>query len=157
MKLFAYEKYKALSEKNGPTGIARGLGNIIGIAELAGGLGIVLPMATNIAPSSARGRSRTLDHHAAGDWLSPAPPRVAGRARHPYSCWQCLWCSGVFLTGREQGARRCRHWFCPAYSETKGLVELGVTRRSALGRKNFMSDQSNPRGPLLSQWSVPRS
>jgi hypothetical protein len=51
MKLFAYEKYKALSEKNGPTGITRGLGNIIGIAELAGGLGIVLPMETNIAPS----------------------------------------------------------------------------------------------------------
>jgi uncharacterized membrane protein len=51
MKLFAYEKYKVLSEKNGPTGITRGLVTFIGIAELAGGLGIVLPMATNIAPS----------------------------------------------------------------------------------------------------------
>jgi putative oxidoreductase len=50
MKLFAYEKYKALSEKKGPTGITRGLAGFIGIAELAGGLGIILPMATNIAP-----------------------------------------------------------------------------------------------------------
>jgi uncharacterized membrane protein YphA (DoxX/SURF4 family) len=51
MKLFAYEKYKAQSEKNGPTGITRGLTTFIGVAEIAGGLGIVLPMATNIAPS----------------------------------------------------------------------------------------------------------
>ena len=51
MKVFAYEKYKAMSEKNGPTGITRGLAAFIGVAEIAGGLGIVLPMATNIAPS----------------------------------------------------------------------------------------------------------
>src|SRR5712691_8878444 len=51
MKLFAYEKYKAQSEKHGPTGITRGLTTFIGVAEIAGGLGIVLPMATNIAPS----------------------------------------------------------------------------------------------------------
>ena len=51
MKLFAYEKYKAMSEKkNGPTGPSRGLITFIGIAEIAGSLGIVLPMATNIAP-----------------------------------------------------------------------------------------------------------
>ena len=50
MKLFAYEKYKTQSEKNGPTGISRGLAAFIGIAEIAGGLGIVLPMAANIAP-----------------------------------------------------------------------------------------------------------
>jgi uncharacterized membrane protein YphA (DoxX/SURF4 family) len=50
MKLFAYEKYKTQSEKNGPTGITRGLAAFIGIAEIAGGLGVVLPMATNIAP-----------------------------------------------------------------------------------------------------------
>jgi DoxX-like family len=46
-----HEKYKAQSEKNGPTGITRGLATFIGVAEVAGGLGIVLPMATNIAPS----------------------------------------------------------------------------------------------------------
>jgi uncharacterized membrane protein len=51
MKVFAYEKYKAQSEKNGPSGITRGLATFIGVAELAGGLGIILPMAINIAPS----------------------------------------------------------------------------------------------------------
>ena len=51
MKLFAYEKYKAMSQqKSGPTGPSRGLITFIGIAEIAGSLGIVLPMATNIAP-----------------------------------------------------------------------------------------------------------
>jgi hypothetical protein len=50
MKLFVYEKYKAMSEKNGPSGTSRDLVTFIGIAETAGALGIVLPMATNIAP-----------------------------------------------------------------------------------------------------------
>jgi uncharacterized membrane protein YphA (DoxX/SURF4 family) len=51
MKVFAYEKYKAMSEKkNGPAGPSRGLITFIGMAEIAGSLGIVLPMATNIAP-----------------------------------------------------------------------------------------------------------
>jgi uncharacterized membrane protein YphA (DoxX/SURF4 family) len=50
MKLFAYEKYKTQSEKNGPSGISRGLVTFIGVAEIAGSLGIVLPMATNTAP-----------------------------------------------------------------------------------------------------------
>jgi uncharacterized membrane protein YphA (DoxX/SURF4 family) len=50
MKVFAYEKFKAQSEKNGPSGISRGLATFVGIAEIAGGLGVVLPMATNIAP-----------------------------------------------------------------------------------------------------------
>ena len=51
MKLFAYEKFKAQSEKKGATAITRGLAAFIGAAEIAGGLGIVLPMATNIASS----------------------------------------------------------------------------------------------------------
>ena len=50
MKLFAYEKYKVMSEKNGPTGLTHGLISFIGIAEIAGGVGVVLPVATNIAP-----------------------------------------------------------------------------------------------------------
>jgi uncharacterized membrane protein YphA (DoxX/SURF4 family) len=50
MKLFAYEKYKIQSEKNGPTGITRGLATFIGISEITGALGVVLPMATNTAP-----------------------------------------------------------------------------------------------------------
>jgi uncharacterized membrane protein len=51
MKVFAYEKYKAMSDRNGPSGLTHGLVTFIGIAELAGGLGIVLPMALHIAPS----------------------------------------------------------------------------------------------------------
>jgi uncharacterized membrane protein YphA (DoxX/SURF4 family) len=50
MKLFAYEKYKAMSEKNGPSSMTRGLTTFIGIAELAGAFGVVLPMATGVAP-----------------------------------------------------------------------------------------------------------
>jgi len=51
MKVFAYEKYKAMAEKkNGVTSLSRGLITFIGMAEIAGSLGIVLPMATNIAP-----------------------------------------------------------------------------------------------------------
>ena len=48
--MFAYEKQKAMSEKNGPTGITRGHTIFIGTAELAGALGVVLPMATGVAP-----------------------------------------------------------------------------------------------------------
>ena len=51
MKLFAYEKYKTQSEKkNEPSGITRPLAAFIGIAEIAGSLGIMLPSTTNIAP-----------------------------------------------------------------------------------------------------------
>jgi len=50
MKLFAYEKYKAQAEKKGQAVVTRGLATFIGIAEIAGALGIVLPTATNTAP-----------------------------------------------------------------------------------------------------------
>jgi uncharacterized membrane protein YphA (DoxX/SURF4 family) len=50
MKVFAYEKYKAMSEKNGPTGLKQGLVMFIGISELAGAIGIALPMAANVVP-----------------------------------------------------------------------------------------------------------
>ena len=50
MKVFAYERYKAVTEKNGPSGITRGLATFIGICELAGAFGVVLPMATGVAP-----------------------------------------------------------------------------------------------------------
>jgi hypothetical protein len=51
MKVFAYEKYKVMSEKkNGPSGLTRGLTSFIGVAELAGAIGIVLPMAAGVAP-----------------------------------------------------------------------------------------------------------
>ena len=55
MKVFAYEKYKTMSEKDGPSGLNRGLVTFIGFSEIAGAVGIVLPMAANVAP-----------------WLSPA-------------------------------------------------------------------------------------
>jgi len=50
MKVLAYEKYKAMSEKNGPANLTRGLVMFIGIAELAGAIGLVLPMTANVAP-----------------------------------------------------------------------------------------------------------
>jgi uncharacterized membrane protein YphA (DoxX/SURF4 family) len=50
MKVFAYEKYKAMSEKNGPSGLNHGLVTFIGLSEIAGAVGIVLPMAVNVAP-----------------------------------------------------------------------------------------------------------
>ena len=50
MKVFAYEKYKAMSEKKGPSRLTHGLTTFIGICELAGAFGVVLPMATGIAP-----------------------------------------------------------------------------------------------------------
>ena len=50
MKVFGYEKYKAMSEKNGPPDLKRVLVMFIGLAELAGAIGIVLPMAADVAP-----------------------------------------------------------------------------------------------------------
>ncbi len=50
MKVFAHEKYKALSAKSRPIEITRGLVMFIGIAELLGAIGIILPMAANVAP-----------------------------------------------------------------------------------------------------------
>lgn len=50
MKVFAYEKYKVMSEKNGPTGLSRGLVSFIGVAEIAGAVGIILPMLANVVP-----------------------------------------------------------------------------------------------------------
>jgi uncharacterized membrane protein YphA (DoxX/SURF4 family) len=47
MKLFAYEKYQKMAK--GP-GISKGLVTFIGIAEVAGALGLILPLATHIAP-----------------------------------------------------------------------------------------------------------
>jgi putative oxidoreductase len=49
MKVFAYPTYIAMIDKNGPSGITRGLAAFIGIAEIAGGIGLILPMATGVA------------------------------------------------------------------------------------------------------------
>jgi uncharacterized membrane protein YphA (DoxX/SURF4 family) len=50
MKLFAYKKYRAMLEKSGPTTLTQGLITLIGLAELAGAAGIVLPGALRVAP-----------------------------------------------------------------------------------------------------------
>ncbi len=50
MKLLAYPKYRAMLEKTGPTTLTSGTITFIGIAELAGAVGVVLPMAANVAP-----------------------------------------------------------------------------------------------------------
>ncbi|MDP8989853.1 MAG: DoxX family protein [Acidobacteriota bacterium] len=47
MKLFAYEKFQKMSKGRG---ISKGLVTFIGISELAGALGLILPLATHIAP-----------------------------------------------------------------------------------------------------------
>jgi hypothetical protein len=44
-----------MSEKSGPSGLNHGLVTFIGLSEIAGAVGIVLPMAANLVP-----------------WLSPA-------------------------------------------------------------------------------------
>jgi len=54
MKLFAYEKYKKQAEQNAPgkgPGVSKGLTTFIGVSELAGGLGLILPQATHTAPA----------------------------------------------------------------------------------------------------------
>ena len=99
MKVFAYEKYKAMSEKNGPSGLTRGLITFIGIAELAGAIGVVLPMAVNVAPVAQRVGCRwACNGHAVGDWLPRAPPRIAGRARHSF-------CAGCVCSARSPSSR----------------------------------------------------
>lgn len=49
-KLFAHEKFNAYTEKRGSAAIPPGLVTFTGMADLAGGVGIVLPMAFNVAP-----------------------------------------------------------------------------------------------------------
>jgi len=50
MKLLSYPKYRAMLEKSGPTGMTRGVITLLGIVELAGVAGLILPMALNIDP-----------------------------------------------------------------------------------------------------------
>ena len=50
-KLLAYEKYAAMVVKQGSMAVTRGLAAFIGAAEIAGGIGVVLPIAINVAPA----------------------------------------------------------------------------------------------------------
>jgi hypothetical protein len=107
MKLFAYEKFKARSEKNGPAGITRGLATFIGVAELAGGLGIVLPTATHIARSlslwAAVGLS-TIMLLAIGFHLRRHESPVAPGILFLLAVFVVF---GRFRVGGKQGAKRC--------------------------------------------------
>ena len=75
MKLFAHEKYKAMSGKqNRPSGLTRGLISFIGVAELAGAIGIVLPLAGRGRSVAQRMGSRwACNGHAVGNWLPRTP------------------------------------------------------------------------------------
>jgi uncharacterized membrane protein YphA (DoxX/SURF4 family) len=51
MKVFGYEKYKEMSDRSsGKPGLSKGLVTFIGVSELAGAAGVILPMATGIMP-----------------------------------------------------------------------------------------------------------
>ncbi len=53
MKVFAYERYRKMAEQQHPDrdlGLSRGLVTFIGASEVAGGLGVVLPLATGVLP-----------------------------------------------------------------------------------------------------------
>src|SRR6266481_5471141 len=111
MKLFAYEKYKSMSEKqNGPGGLTRGLISFIGVAELTGAIGIVLPMAAGVAPWLSIWAAVGL----ATIMLLAMGFHVRRRLRRLFSLRShFLWCSGVFLNGSRQGGKRCRRRFRP--------------------------------------------
>jgi uncharacterized membrane protein len=54
MKVFAYEKFKQSAEKKYPPhglGLSKGLVTFIGLSELAGSLGLILPTVTGVYPS----------------------------------------------------------------------------------------------------------
>ena len=107
MKLFAYENVKAQSEKNGPAGITRGLATVIGVAELARGLGIVLPMASHIARSlslwAAIGLS-TIMLQGIGFHLRRHESPVAPGILFLFAVFVAF---GRFRIGGKQGAKRC--------------------------------------------------
>ncbi|HVR46759.1 MAG TPA: DoxX family protein [Candidatus Binatia bacterium] len=50
IKVFTYGYYVTSITKLGQTPVARGLAGFIGIAEMIGAIGVVLPMALNVAP-----------------------------------------------------------------------------------------------------------
>jgi uncharacterized membrane protein YphA (DoxX/SURF4 family) len=54
MKVFAFERYEKMGESRPgakPLGLSKGLVTFIGISELAGAIGLILPRATGVAPT----------------------------------------------------------------------------------------------------------
>jgi hypothetical protein len=90
MKVFAYEKYKAMSEKNGPMDLKRGLVTFIGLSELAGAIGVCFSNGSQrCSVAQPHGRSRTCDRP--GACLSTTCA-ATNRLLFPlgYSCSPCL-------------------------------------------------------------------
>ena len=50
MKFLAYENYRAMLEKGGPITLTHGFITFLGVAELAGAAGVVLPTALHVVP-----------------------------------------------------------------------------------------------------------
>lgn len=54
MKVFAYGRYKKMGESrspNQPLGLSKGLVTFIGLSELVGAVGLIVPLATGVAPA----------------------------------------------------------------------------------------------------------
>jgi len=49
MKVFAYQKYKAVLEKQGKSNLTESIARFIGTTELAGAVGLIAPMMVKIA------------------------------------------------------------------------------------------------------------
>ncbi len=94
MKVFAYEKYKAMSEKNGP------MSSVFPNSQVQSGLFFrwqqMWPRGSASSPllDSRRSCWWRLSTTCAGTSLQLFPPSS--------SYWPCLWSSGVFLMGREE-------------------------------------------------------
>jgi DoxX-like family len=156
MKLFAYERFKAQSEKKGPTGIPRDLATFIGVAEVAGSYRH-RPADGNQHRSVAQpvGRSRTLNHHAAGNWLSPAPPRVAGRARHPFLARSVCGVRPFFALEVRRGAnaavagsvRITGQHLSSSGSQSRGLAHAPGSARLASALSRDADDLGGVDGP----------
>ena len=74
MKLFAYEKYRAMLEKTTPTTLTHGQLTLLGLAEVAGAIGVIVPMAVNVAPSLRVGCGWAGAHYAVGHHLPRPSP-----------------------------------------------------------------------------------
>jgi|SRR5579863_1025183 len=81
VKVLTYDYYAAFVTKAGSTPVSRRFAGIIGVAEMLGGVGVVLPMAVNIIPAlsawAAVGLTAimllAIGYHIRGHEPAPAP------------------------------------------------------------------------------------
>jgi DoxX-like family len=83
MKVFAYAKYKAMSEKNGPSGLNHGLVTFIGLSELAGVCTDAWPNSSWICSNSAPAALHIFAHERRRSW--GAIPGTPAAAAYPWS------------------------------------------------------------------------